>query len=163
MPGRAQLQRPGPQLAGGLARALGAGPGLGEQVQPSFAQQGGHLVDAGGGVAEPVGGLGGGHPLGEVGAQRLIPALRRAGRCREVLRAVPHPAYPGISSHLPELLHEIVELYQAGGMATRRSGSGACRECPISVLPEGGVSSGQLIEVTARPGGNMPVCQHERT
>ena len=63
MPGRPQLQRPGAQLAGGLARALGAGPGLGEQVQPSFAQQRGHLVDAGGGVAEPVGGLGGGHLL----------------------------------------------------------------------------------------------------
>ena len=80
MPGRAQLQHPGPQLAGGLARAFGAGPGLGEQVQPALAQQRGHLVDAGGGVAEPVGDLGGGHLLGEVGAQRLIPALRRAGR-----------------------------------------------------------------------------------
>ena len=76
MPGGAQLQHPLAELAGGLARAFRAGPCLGEQVQPALAQQAGHLVDAGGGVAEPVGDLGGGHLVEEVGAQRLIPALR---------------------------------------------------------------------------------------
>ena len=47
-------------------------------------------VDAGGGVAEPVGDLGGGHLVHEVGAQRLVPALPRAGGRREVLRAFSH-------------------------------------------------------------------------
>jgi hypothetical protein len=47
-------------------------------------------VDAGDGVAEPVGDLGGGHLVEEVGAQRLIPVLRRAGGCREVLCALYH-------------------------------------------------------------------------
>ena len=54
------------------------GPGRvpANRVSPALAQQAGHLVDAGGGVAEPVGDLGGGHLVQEVGAQRLVPALR---------------------------------------------------------------------------------------
>ena len=76
MPGGTQLQYPLTELAGGLARAFRAGPGPGEQGEPALAQQAGHLVDAGGGVAEPVGGLGGGHLVQEVGAQCLVPALR---------------------------------------------------------------------------------------
>ena len=76
MPGGAQFQHSLAELAGGLARAFRAGPGPGEQGQPALAQQAGHLVDAGGGVAEPVGDLGGGHLVQEIGAQRLVPALR---------------------------------------------------------------------------------------
>ena len=90
VPGRPQLQHPGAQRPGGLARSFRAWPGLGEQGQPALAQQRGHLVDGGGGVAEPVGDLGGGQLVEEVGAQRLIPALRRAGRLGEVLRALSH-------------------------------------------------------------------------
>ena len=86
VPGRAQLQ---PPLARSVPVALrgpfGPGRGGGEQVQPALAQQRGHLPDGGGGVAEPVGGLGGGHLVQEIGAQRLVPALRRAGRGGEVL------------------------------------------------------------------------------
>ena len=90
VPGSAQLQHPGAELAGGLAGAFRARPGLGEQVQPALAQQRGHLVDAGGGVPEPVGDLGGGHLIEEVGAQRFIPALRGAGGIGEVFRACSH-------------------------------------------------------------------------
>ena len=151
MPGAAQLQHPGPQLAGGLARAFRAGPGLGEQVQPALAQQGGHLVDAGGGVAEPVGDLGGGHLVGEVGAQRLIPALRRARRLGEVLRAVPHPAYPGISSHLAELIPEIVELYQAAARRHAGHSDALAGSVRFPSRQQAETSSGQLIEVVTRP------------
>ena len=90
MPGGAQRQHPGPQLAGGLARPFRARTGIGEQAHLPAAQQRGHLVHAGGGVAEPVGDLGGGHVVDEVGAQRLIPALGRAGGGEEVLGARSH-------------------------------------------------------------------------
>ncbi len=90
MPGGPQGERHGPQLPGGLARPFRAGPGIGEQAHLPAAQQRGHLVHAGGGVAEPVSDLGGGHVVDEVGAQRLVPALGRAGRVEEVLRARSH-------------------------------------------------------------------------
>jgi len=90
VPGGAQLQCPGAQRPGGLARSFRAWPGLGEQGEPALAQQRGHLVHGGGGVPEPVGYLGGGHAVEEIGAQRLIPALRRTGRLGEVLRALSH-------------------------------------------------------------------------
>src|SRR6266498_2564831 len=73
-----------------IARALGAGPGLGEQLQLPAAEQGRHLVHAGGGVAEPVGDLGGRHLLDEVGAQCLVAAARRSLRIGEVLPSLPH-------------------------------------------------------------------------
>ena len=47
------------------------------------------------------------------------------------------------------------------------TGAPVCRALAGSVRFSCGqieaISSGQLIEVAARPGGNMPVCQHERT
>ena len=89
VPGGAQLDdpRPGGVLARRGLRAGLAGdeelPGPGAEV-PHRRQQ------RGGGVAEPGGGLGGGQALGEVGAQRLVPAVRGAVRAEEVL-----PARPG--------------------------------------------------------------------
>ncbi len=117
VPGRAQFQHPGPQLAGGLARAFRAGPALGEQRQPALAQQRRHLVHAGGGVPELVGDLAGGHVLGEVGTQRLVPALRCAGGCREVLRALSHP---DSSTHLAERFLSTIEPYHWMSMTPRR-------------------------------------------
>ena len=76
-------------LAGGFARPFRARLGLGEGVEFAGAQQGGHLMHRGGGVAEPVGHLGGGGLLHEVGAQRLVAALSRAAGRGEVLRARP--------------------------------------------------------------------------
>ena len=119
VPGGAQFQHPGAELAGGLAGAFRAGPGLGEQVESALAQQRGHPVDAGGGVPEPVGGLCGGHLVEEVGAQRLVPALRGAGGIGEVLRALSHQIPQRVYLNMSPL--STVELYLAGCTTTRRS------------------------------------------
>ena len=83
----AQLEHPGAGAVLGRG-ASGAGlAGRGEQLQPpgaEVAQQAGH---AGAGVAGPLAGLGDSQALGEVGAQRLIPALVRVPRRGEVRRA----------------------------------------------------------------------------
>jgi hypothetical protein len=95
MPGRPQLDdpRPGGVLGrGGLRPALAGGeevPGPGAEV-PHRRQQ------RGGGVAEPGGGLGCWQALGEVGAQRLVPAVRRAVRVQEELPAGPGGLLRGI-------------------------------------------------------------------
>ena len=85
----AQHQHPLAQRPGGLAGSLRSGLGLGEQAQLAPAQQGGHLVDRGGGVAELVGHLRRRHLLHEVGAQRLVAALRRAAGLEKELRTRP--------------------------------------------------------------------------
>jgi len=58
--------------------------GMTEVPGPEVTQQAGH---AGAGIASPRAGLLDGQVLGEVGAQRLIPALVRVPRGGEVLRA----------------------------------------------------------------------------
>src|SRR4029450_2893782 len=80
----AQPQDLGAQLPGGLARSLRSGLGLGKWGQLAGAQQGGHLMDGGGGVAVAVGHLRGGQVVDEVGAQSLVAALLAAGRLEEV-------------------------------------------------------------------------------
>jgi len=80
----AQRKDLGAQLAGGFSWAFGAGFGLGEQPQLARAQQGGHLVDRGGGVAVAVGDLRGGQVVDEVGAQGLVAALLAAVGLEEV-------------------------------------------------------------------------------
>ena len=84
-----QRQHPVADLAGGFARSFRARLGLGEGVELAGAQQGGHLMHRGGGVAEPVGHLGGGGLVDEVGAQRLVAALPRTAGRGEVLRPWP--------------------------------------------------------------------------
>jgi len=83
----AQFYYPGPGAVLGRG-AFGAGPtGRGEHLDPpgaEVAQQAGH---ARAGVAGPGAGLGDAEPLGEVGAQRLVPALVRLPGRGEVLRA----------------------------------------------------------------------------
>jgi hypothetical protein len=76
-------------LAGGFVRSFRARLGLGEGVELAGAQQGGHLMHRGGGVPEPVGHLGGGGLVDEVGPQRLVAALPGTARRGEVLRAWP--------------------------------------------------------------------------
>ena len=89
MPGGAQLDDPGP--GGVLARrGFRAGSGGDEEVPGSGAEVPDRGQQRRGGVAEPGGGLGGGQALGQVGAQRLIPPLRRGLRAEEEL-----PARPG--------------------------------------------------------------------
>ena len=79
VPGRAQLDDPGP--GGVLARrGLGPGPAGDEELPGPGAEVPHRRQQRRGGVAEPGGGLGGGQALGQVGAQRLIPAVRRGLR-----------------------------------------------------------------------------------
>ena len=85
----AQHQHPLAQFPGGLAGSLRSGLGLGEQAQLPRPQQRGHLVHRRGGVAELVGHLRGGQLVHEVGAQRLVAALRRAAGLEEELRTGP--------------------------------------------------------------------------
>ncbi len=89
-PAGAQADHLLPQRPGGLDRALGAGPGIGEQAHPARPQQRCHLVHAGGGVPELAGHAPGGLLVDEVGPHRLIPALRGAGGLGEELRSRPH-------------------------------------------------------------------------
>ena len=74
-------------LAGGFVRPFRARLGLAEGIEFAGAQQGGHLMHRGGGVAEPVGHLGGGGLVDEVGPQRLVAALPRTAGRGEVLRS----------------------------------------------------------------------------
>ena len=88
VPARAQLQDPGP--GGVLARrGLRAGPAGDEELPRPGAEVSHRRQQRGGGVAEPGGRLAGGQPLGQVGAQRLIPPLRRRLRAEEELPARP--------------------------------------------------------------------------
>jgi hypothetical protein len=73
-----------------LTRAFRSGLGGREELHPSRPQQGGHLMHAGGGVAEPVGYLDRGRLLDEVGTHRLVATLRGVCRPGEVLRTRPH-------------------------------------------------------------------------
>jgi hypothetical protein len=93
-----QPQDLGAQLAGGFAWSLRAWLAVGEQPQLARAQQGGHLVNRRGGVAEPVGDLGGGQVLHEVGPQRLIPPLGDQGRLEEVFRSLPQPVSMSVTA-----------------------------------------------------------------
>ena len=86
---RSQGQHLVADLAGGFVRPFRARLGLGEGVELAGAQQGGHLMHRGGGVAEAVGYLGGAGLLDEVGAQRLVAALSRTAGRGEVLRSLP--------------------------------------------------------------------------
>jgi len=88
VPGRAQLNDP--RAGGVLGRGgLRAGPAGDEELPRAGAEVPDRRQQAGGGVAEPGGGLVGGQALGEVGAQRLIPAVRRGVRAEEELSAGP--------------------------------------------------------------------------
>ena len=88
MPGGAQLDDPRP---GGVLgrRGLRAGPAGDEELPRAGAEVPYRRQQRCRGVAEPGGGLGRGQPLGQVGAQRLIPAVRRGGRAQEELPAGP--------------------------------------------------------------------------
>ena len=82
VPGGAQLDDPRP--GGVLARrGLRPGPAGDEELPGPGAEVPHRRQQRRGGVAEPGGGLGGGQPLGQVGAQRLIPAVRRGGGWRK--------------------------------------------------------------------------------
>jgi hypothetical protein len=89
VPGGAQLDDPG---AGGvLGRGgLRAGPAGDEELPRPGAEVPDRRQQRRGGVPEPGGGLIRGQALGQVGAERLIPAVRRAVRAQEEL-----PARPG--------------------------------------------------------------------
>ena len=67
------------------------GPGLPETKNSRAPARKSRTADSSdrGGVAGPGGGLGGGQALGQVGAQRLIPAVRRGLRAEEELPAGP--------------------------------------------------------------------------
>jgi hypothetical protein len=88
VPGGAQLDDPG---AGGVLarRGLRAGPAGDEEVPGPGAEVARCREQARRGVAEPGGGLARGQALGQVGAQRLMPAVRRGGRAEEELPAGP--------------------------------------------------------------------------
>ena len=89
VPGGAQLDDPRP--GGVLARrGLRAGP-AGDEELPGPGAEVPHRRQQGcGRIPGPGGSLGSGQPLGQVGAQRLIPPVRRAVRAEEEL-----PARPG--------------------------------------------------------------------
>ena len=88
VPGGAQLDDPRP--CGVLGRrGLRAGPAGDEELPAAGTEVPHRRQQARGGVAEPGSGLGRGQPLGQVGAQRLIPAVRRGGRAQEELPAGP--------------------------------------------------------------------------
>jgi len=88
MPGGAQFDDPRP--CGILGRGgLRPGPAGDEEVPGPGAEVPHRRQQARGGVAGPGGGLGGRQALGQVAAQRLIPAVRRGGRVQEELPAGP--------------------------------------------------------------------------
>ena len=88
VPGGAQFEDAGP--GGVLARrGLGAGPAGGEELPCPGAEVPHRRQQRRGGVAGPGGRLGGGQSLSEIGAQRLIPAVRRGFRAEEELPAGP--------------------------------------------------------------------------
>jgi hypothetical protein len=89
MPGGAQLQDAGPGgvLARRRLRARLAGH---EELPRSGAEIPHRRQQRRRGVAEPGGGLGGAQPLGQVGAQRLMPPVRWGLRAEEEL-----PTRPG--------------------------------------------------------------------
>ena len=74
----------------GLARSLGPGLGGTEELGAPGAQLGGQLVHRRRRVAEALGHLGRGHPVDEVGPQRLVAALGGHRRLDEVLGPRPH-------------------------------------------------------------------------
>jgi hypothetical protein len=88
VPGGTQFQDPGP---GGVLARRGPGPGLaGNKELP---RSGAEIPHRRGQrrrrIPEPGGGLGGRQPLGEVGPQRLVPAVRRRVRAEEEFPAGP--------------------------------------------------------------------------
>jgi len=88
VPGRAQLDDPRP--GGVLGRGgLRAGPASDEELPRPGAEVPDRRQQRRGGVAEPGGGFGRGQALGQVGAQRLIAAVRRGVRAQEELAAGP--------------------------------------------------------------------------
>ena len=88
VPGGAQLDDPRP--CGILARrGLRPGPAGDEEVPGPGAEVPHRRQQRRRGIAEPGGGLVGGQALGQVGAQRLIPAVRRGLRLQEELPAGP--------------------------------------------------------------------------
>ena len=88
VPGGAQLDDPRP--CGILARrGLRAGPAGDEEVPGAGAEVSHRRQQRRRGIAEPGGGLGGRQALGQVGTQRLIPAVRGAVRTEEELPTGP--------------------------------------------------------------------------
>ena len=119
-PARPQCKHLLPHRGGGLARALRAGLGLGERRELAGAQQGGHLMHRSGGVAVPVGDLGGSGVLDEIGAQRLVAALARAAGLGEL---PPQPSTGFLEQHT-----HMLELYLCPVRAPRGARFLCCNE-----------------------------------